>query len=228
MKLSVIVPCYNERTTIREIIKRVQAVPIEKEIIVVDDGSTDGTRNILQEIQKEYDNIQVILQPQNRGKGYAFRTGLNVASGEVVIIQDADLEYDPNDFLKILELFKNPEVKVVYGSRILNPANEKSYLSFYLGGRLVTFITNVLFKSNLTDEPTCYKAFRLDFIKSIPMVGTGFEFEPEITAKILKRGVKIYEVPISYFPRKAEEGKKIKWKDGLLAIWTLLKYRIKD
>ncbi|MGI6595156.1 MAG: glycosyltransferase family 2 protein [Elusimicrobia bacterium] len=223
MKLSVVIPVYNEKLTILEIIKRVEAVPVEKEIIIVDDGSTDGTRELLQEnfLGSE---IKTILKENNEGKGSAIREGLKHISGDVVVIQDADLEYDPMDWLKMLEVMNENRADVVYGSRVLGKG-EISSLSFYLGGRFLSLLTNLLYRSNITDEPTCYKMFRTEVIRKINLQCKGFEFCPEVTAKVLNKGYKIYEVPISYQPRKITEGKKIRWKDGVIAIQTLVKHR---
>lgn len=222
MILSVIMPVYNERDTLNEILSRVQAVPVKKEIIIVDDGSTDGTRQILKNIKGG--NIKVILHERNQGKGAAIRTGLREATGDIVIIQDADLEYDPMDYLKLIPLIQSGEAQVVYGSRTLG-SKKRSYHRYYWGGQLITFVANVLYRLKITDEPTCYKMFKKDLIDRIQLDCKGFEFCPEVTAKVARLGYTIHEVPISYHPRSFEQGKKIKWKDGLIAIWTLLKYR---
>ena len=224
MKLSIIMPIYNEKETLKKIVEKIQKVPIEKEIIMVDDGSTDGTR----EIMKKYENvtnIKVIYHTKNMGKGATIRTAIKYITGDIVIIQDADLEYDPNDYLKLVMPIQNKEVKVIYGSRALNPENKHSYNRYLLGGKLVTFVTNILFSQRLTDEPTCYKVFDTTLLKSIFLKCKRFEFCPEVTAKIAKMGIKIKEIPISYYPRNFTEGKKIKWYDGIEAIWTLIKYR---
>jgi dolichol-phosphate mannosyltransferase len=224
LKLSVIIPCYNEEETIETLLEKVRRVPVEKEIIVVDDGSTDRSPDIITRLAERGD-IRVISHPRNHGKGRAVRSGLEVASGEVVIVQDADLEYDPNDFVPILDRFKLDGVNVVYGSRNLKEENRHSYFRYYLGGVLVTRVANLLFASKLTDEPTCYKAFRKDTIEKLKIEGDGFEWEPEVTAKLLRSGHKIEEVPIRYYPRSFKQGKKLSWRDGLKAIWTLFKYR---
>lgn len=218
MKLSVIIPVFNERKTIEEILKRVQAVPLDKEIIIVDDGSTDGTKDILKGLSSN--NVKVVLKDKNQGKGSAIREGLKHISGDVVVIQDGDLEYDPFDWVKMLKVMKEKNLSVIYGSRILGKG-KKSSLAFYFGGRLLSVITNILYGTKITDEPTCYKMFKADLIKSIKLDCMGFEFCPEVTAKVLKKGYKIYEVPIKYAPRNIREGKKIRWKDGAIAIWTL-------
>ena len=229
MKLSIIMPVYNEKSTIKEIIHRIKNVPIDKEIIIADDCSTDGTREILRKLQsEEYDKgeIKIIYHEKNMGKGWAIRTALKYVSGEIVIIQDADLEYEPEDYPRLIEPIVSGEASVVYGPRSLG--KKISYLSFYLGGQFLSFLTNILYGSHITDEATCYKVFRADVIKGINLKCERFEFCPEVTAKLLKKGYKIYEVPIHYYPRSIKEGKKINWKDGLEAIWTLIKYRFID
>jgi len=227
MKLSVLIPVHNEEKTLKDIIKKVQRISIEKEIIIVDDGSTDGTRGLLRELERQ-DNIRVIYQNQNRGKGAAIRTAIPFVTGDVTIIQDADLEYNPNDYLKLIEPIKTDNTKVVYGSRFLNKQNKHSYLRYYLGGLTLSLLTNLLYFQKLTDEPTCYKVFDSQLLKSLNLKCQKFEFCPEVTAKVAKRGIVIKEIPISYFPRSIAEGKKIRWRDGLKAIWTLIKYRVVD
>ena len=226
MKLSVIVPVYNERETVREILERVRAVGVEKEIIVVDDGSTDGTRDILREEEGRGD-VRVIYHPQNRGKGAAIRTGLEHATGDVVLIQDADLEYDPRDYPRLLQPILEGRAEVVYGSRFRGRC-ESMLFWHALGNKLLTLATNLIYGAALSDMETCYKAFKAEVIKSIPLRARRFEFEPEVTAKVLKRGYRIHEVPISYSGRKHHEGKKITWRDGFTALWTLIKYRFVD
>lgn len=225
-KLTVLVPVYNEKNSIRALIQQVKKVvlmdDIEKEIIIVDDGSTDGTRKILDSI----DGCKIILQESNRGKGFAIRTGLKHATGDYVIIQDADLEYDPNDYNKLLNEVQTNGADAVYGSRRLNESNEKySGISFYVGGVLVTWFTNFLYDTNLTDEPTCYKLIKTELLKSFDLECEGFEFCPEVTAKLALNEIPITEVPISYYPRHADEGKKITWADGFIAFKTLWKFR---
>jgi len=225
-KLSIIIPSYNEEDTVEELLKKVFAVklPIKKEIIVVDD-SRDGTTKILKKYHKAK-KIKLIINNNPCGKGYAVRRGLEKVTGDIVIIQDADLEYDPEDFKEIIKPFYEG-AKVVYGSRRLNKTNKQcAKLSFLIGGIGLTLITNILYPNlMISDEPTCYKTFRTDLMKSLNIQGNGFEWEPEITAKIARRRIKIHEVSIKYFPRGKSEGKKIKWEDGLIAVKTLLKYR---
>lgn len=215
-------PVFNENKTVREIVRRVQEVPLHKEIIIIDDGSTDGTREAFKELKA--DNIRIILHEKNQGKGAAIRTGLGMATGDIVVIQDADLEYDPMDYLKLVPLIESGKAQVVYGSRILG-SKQRSYHRYYLGGRLLTLLANLLYGLKITDEPTCYKMFKREVMDRLELDCTGFEFCPEVTAKVARLGYAIHEVPISYHPRSFEEGKKIKWKDGLIGIWTLLKYR---
>lgn len=229
MKLSIIMPVYNEKATIREILKRVRAVDVgmEKEIIVVDDGSKDGTREILREEESRGD-IKVLYHEKNMGKGAAVRTGIASATGDFVIIQDADLEYDPQDYPALLKPLLEGKTEVVYGSRFLGGYGS-SMLSWHrFGNKFLTAATNLLYGSSLSDMETCYKAFKASVIKSIPLRSNRFEIEPEITAKILKRGYKILEVPIRYRGREFHEGKKISWKDGFSALWTLLRYRFAE
>ncbi len=228
MKLSVIIPVFNEKSTIKEIIKRVLAVKIPKEIIIIDDYSTDGTREILKKIKNQ--NIKIIFHEKNRGKGRAIRTGIKHISGDIVIIQDADLEYDPQDYLKLAEPIKKGETKVVYGTRFPKGRESPSVLRnpFFLGNRILTIMSNILYNAKITDEPTCYKVFDSKALKSINLKCERFEFCPEVTAKVRKKGFEITEIPITYYPRSVEEGKKLKWKDGFEAIWALIKYRFVD
>lgn len=223
MLLSVLIPAYNEVHNIQNILNKIGEVNIPKEIIIVDDGSTDGTRELLNTLKS--DTIKVIFHEKNQGKGGAIRTAIEHSTGDIIIIQDADLEYDPQDYYKLIPVIESGKEKVVYGSRFLNKQNKHSYFSFFLGGQVVTWITNILYFQSLTDEPTCYKVFDAKLLKSIKLNCTGFEFCPEVTAKIAKLGYKIPEVPISYYPRSISEGKKINWKDGVEAIWVLFKYR---
>lgn len=230
MTLSIIVPVFNEKKTIFEILNRIEQVDLaplgfEKEIIIIDDDSTNGTREILARLAAKY---KIIYHAKNQGKGAAIRAGLKEVSGDYVIIQDADLEYDPKDYRKLLELALKNDAEVVYGSRHANPENKFSHPSYYLGGILLNWATNLLYGTKITDESTCYKLFKTETIKSIPLKCQKFEFCPEVTAKIAKRGIKIYEVPINYYPRHIVEGKKIRWKDGAVALWTLIKYKFID
>lgn len=225
MKLSVIIPAYNEKATIRELLERVRAVDIDKEIIIVDDCSTDGTQDILQEEKDKGE--KVFFHQKNMGKGAALRTGLQQVSGDYVIIQDADLEYDPRDYQCLLQPLIEGKAEVVYGSRFSTEQKDKLSLHWF-GNKLLTALTNLLYHSNISDMETCYKVWKADIIKNIPIKSNRFNFEPEITAKIGKRGIRIYEVPISYLGRKHYQGKKIKWVDGLSAVWALIKYRFVD
>jgi glycosyltransferase involved in cell wall biosynthesis len=229
MKLSIIMPVYNECATLSEILRQVRAVElpgVQKEILVVDDGSTDGSREII--AQEAADGqIQAFYHEANRGKGAAVRTGIQAASGDLILIQDADLEYDPRDYPALIRPIVEGRVVVVYGSRFLGP--RKAMLFWHmLGNKLLTLTTNILFNAILSDMETCYKCFRADVVKDIPLRSRRFEFEPEITAKVLKRGNRIFEVPISYYGREFHEGKKISWRDAPIAFWTLLKYRFVD
>ena len=230
MKISVIVPAHNEERTIAEIIRRVKAVNLTKEIIVINDASTDKTGHILDRISREQGSgspIKVIRHLQNQGKGAAIRTGLKEASGDIVIIQDADLEYDPQDYAGLIQPIIDGKTSVVYGSRCLRK-NRISSPGFFLGGKLLSFLTNLLYRAGITDEPTCYKVFQREVLQNLDLKCRRFEFCPEVTAKVRKRGYKIYEVPIRYYPRKIKEGKKIRFSDGLYAVWTLIKYRFVD
>jgi glycosyltransferase involved in cell wall biosynthesis len=224
--LSVVMPCYNERNTIEEIIRRVAAVPLRTELIVVDDGSKDGTRDILTALEREL-KFRLIFQPQNAGKGAALRRGFQEVTGDLVVIQDADLEYSPEEFPQLIELICEGRADVVYGSRFLG-RHRVFMFTHYLGNRLVTFLTNVLYNTMLTDMETCYKVMRTEVLRSFTLESNGFGIEPEMTAKIFKRGYRVYEVPITYDGRGYEEGKKITWRDGIVALWVLLKYRFTE
>lgn len=225
MKLSVIIPVYNEKMTIREILRRVLETPYTKEVIVVDDGSTDGTREILASLVGTAPELRVIFHSQNRGKGAAIQTALAQVTGEVVLIQDADLEYDPADYPRLLAPILAGEAKVVYGSRFLGQ-RERMGFSSTLGNRFLTAWTNLLYGAHLTDMETGYKVFLAEVLKGIRLKGTHFDFEPEVTAALLRRGHKIQEVPISYKGRSRKEGKKISWRDGLTATLVLLRQRL--
>jgi glycosyltransferase involved in cell wall biosynthesis len=227
LKLSVIIPCYNEKETIAEIIRRVRATGLAHEILIIDDGSTDGTRGILDQIERG-DDLQVILHEHNQGKGAAVRTGFDNATGEVFLIQDADLEYDPREYPVLLKPIAEGISKVVYGSRFLGGPRKAMFFWNMVANRTLTLITNILYDAILSDMETCYKVFRAEVVKGIPLRSRRFDFEPEVTAKILKRGYRIYEVPISYNGREWEEGKKISWKDGVIAFVTLFRYRFTD
>jgi glycosyltransferase involved in cell wall biosynthesis len=228
MKLSVVMPTYNEEQTIQEIVEKVLAVNVDKEIIIVDDGSRDRTRQILRERYMGRNGLNVIFHEQNRGKGAAVRTGIANATGDIILIQDADLEYDPNDYPKLVRPIIEEGADVVYGSRRKGTNFRHKYTLNLFAAWLLSVMSNILFGLNLTDEPTCYKVFKAGIIKSIQFNGDGFEWEPEVTAKLGKRKVKIQEVPISYYSRTIKEGKKIKWMDGVKAVWTLIKYRFVD
>jgi glycosyltransferase involved in cell wall biosynthesis len=227
MKLSVIIPCYNEKDTVATVIDRVRKVGLAHEIVVVDDGSTDGSRDVLASIDPK-DDLKIIHHPYNQGKGAAVRTGFNAATGEVLIIQDADLEYDPREYPTLLRPIEEGIAQVVYGSRFLGGPRKAMFFWNMVANRTLTFITNLLYNAILSDMETCYKVFRAEVVKGIPLRSRRFDFEPEVTAKVLKRGYRIYEVPISYNGREWNEGKKISWKDGVIALWTLLRYRVTD
>jgi len=226
MKLSVIMPVYNEKHTIKEIVRKVMNVNMEKEIIIVDDCSIDSTRDTLRRIDNN--NIKVIYHDKNMGKGMAIRTAIKYVTGDIIIIQDADLEYEPEDYYELTRPIIEGKADVVYGSRELLKQNKWSYYRYAIGGRFLSWLTNLLYHSSITDEPTCYKVFKADILKSINLDCKKFEFCPEVTAKVLRRGIKIYEVPIHYYSRSIEQGKKIGLRDGLQAIWTLIKYRFID
>ena len=227
MELSIIIPVFNEKSTIQSIIEKIKKLNLEKQVIVVDDCSTDGTREILKNYPYDKE-IQVLFHQKNKGKSSAIRTGLSHVKGEVVTIQDADLEYEPEDLLKLLQIIKENKAEVVYGSRLLSPNNEKSYLRYLWGGKFLTFLANLLYNANITDESTCYKMFKTKVLKDISLKSNRFGFCSEVTAKIRKKGITICEVPIRYAPRKMKQGKKIRWKDGLEAIWILIKYKFVD
>jgi len=224
--VSVVMPAYNERPTIEEIVRRVMAVPLRMELIVVDDGSTDGTREILGTLQRELGFV-LVLQPVNGGKGSALRSGFTRVTGDIVIIQDADLEYSPEEYPSLIELICAGRADVVYGSRFLG-RHRVFLFTHYLGNKLLTLMTNVLYNTILSDMETCFKVMRVDVVRSFNLESNGFGIEPEITAKIFKRGYRVYEIPITYDGRSYSEGKKITWRDGLVALWVLVKYRFTE
>ncbi len=228
-KLSVVIPVYNERTTVVEIVRRVRAAELpegfEREIIVVDDGSTDGTREVLDQLADS--TVRIVKERVNRGKGHALRTGFALATGDLVVVQDADLEYDPDDWMRLIAPVLKGKARVVYGSRFTGERRNMLY-SHWLGNRFLSLVTNVLYNSTLSDMETCYKLFDRELLMTLDLRSDRFEIEPEITAKLLKRHVRIYEVPISYAGRELDEGKKITWRDGVKALWTLIKFRVVD
>jgi glycosyltransferase involved in cell wall biosynthesis len=226
-KLSVIVPVYDERNTVAEIVRRMRAVdiPMEREFVLVDDGSTDGTRAVLQQLTDS--TVRVVLHEKNQGKGAAIRTGLAQVTGDLVLIQDADLEYDPEDWPKLLAPVLRGKAQVVYGSRFTGERRNMLFLH-WIGNRFLSLVTNILYNTTLSDMETCYKLFDRRVLADIKLRSSRFDFEPEVTAKVLRRGIRIYEVPISYAGREFHEGKKITWRDGVVALWTLVKYRFVD
>jgi glycosyltransferase involved in cell wall biosynthesis len=224
--LSVVMPVFNEQATIDEIIGRVLAVPMRVELVVVDDCSTDGTRDRLRELQETH-GFTLLLQERNQGKGAALRRGFAAVTGDIVVVQDADLEYSPEEFPMLVELIAQGRADVVYGSRFLG-RHRVFLFTHYLGNRLLTLLTNVLYNTMLTDMETCYKVMRREVLDGVTLRSNGFGIEPELTAKIMKRGYRVYEVPITYDGRGYDEGKKIGWKDGLVALWVLLRYRVTD
>lgn len=226
MKLSVVIPVYNEVNTIEEILAQVRAVNLADEIIIVDDGSTDGTRDKLKAQESQLATV-VIYQARNQGKGAAVRAGIDRATGDIILIQDADLEYDPRDYAMMIRPIQEGRVKVVYGSRFLGPRKAMNFWNM-LANKFLTLMTNILYNAILSDMETGYKAFKADVIKGIPLRSKRFEVEPEMTAKVLKRHHRIFEVPISYYGREVNEGKKIRWYEAPKAVWTLLKYRFVD
>jgi len=246
MKVSIVIPVYNERATIEELLRRVQASNIDKEIIIVDDGSTDGTREFLQQMVRTSDadpadvklphtgyrlrteNIRIFFQERNRGKGAALRRGFQEARGDVVLVQDADLEYDPEDYHRLLEPIERGVADVVYGSRFLGGPHRVLFYWHYVGNRLLTTFSNMLTNLNLSDVWTCYKVFRREVLQEVELSEDRFGFEPEVTAKVAKGNWRVYEVPISYYGRTYAEGKKITWRDGLKGVWSILRYGLRN
>ena len=228
MSLSVAMPVYNEKATIETILARVESTGLATEIIVIDDGSTDGTRDLLRQIAPGHPRLMLHLHERNRGKGAAIQTGIQAATQDLVLIQDADLEYDPRDYPALLAPIQEGKAQVVFGSRFLGGPRRTTMFWHMVANQLLTFMTNILYNSILSDMETGYKVFRREVIQSIPLRCRRFDFEPEITAKLLKRRVRIFEVPISFNPREYDEGKKIGLKDAFAAVWTLLKYRFVD
>jgi glycosyltransferase involved in cell wall biosynthesis len=227
MNITVLIPVYNEIHTIEEIVRRVQATGFASEILIVDDGSSDGTRDLLPSFDTQ-ENVRVILRDRNEGKGAAVRTGIQEAEGDIILIQDADLEYDPRDYPELLRPLEEGLADVVYGSRFLGAARRPTMFWHMVANKSLTLLTNILYDTILTDMETGYKVFRREVVVDIPLHAKRFEFEPEFTAKILKRNVRIFEVPITFNPRDYSEGKKIGLKDAFEAVWTLLKYRFVD
>lgn len=228
-KITILIPIFNEVNTLKIILQKVEETSfcgLEKEIILIDDFSTDGTLEILNELKDKY---KILYHDKNMGKGAALRTGFENMTGDIVVIQDADLEYDPVDYEPLIKLILEDKADVAYGSRLSGGKPSRSFMfTHLLGNKLLTLITNILYNTTLTDMETCYKAFKTSFIKGIQIKSNRFDFEPEITAKVLKRGARLYELPISYYGREYEEGKKITWKDGLHAVWALVKFRFVD
>lgn len=225
MKITVIIPVYNERATVLDLIERVKSVGLDKEIIVVDDCSTDGSREIIESLGRN--DLIKLYHDNNMGKGAAVRTAIPHITGDIVIIQDADLEYDPHEYPRLIDLIVRGKADVVYGSRFLGP--HRAFMFWhYMGNKFLNLVTNILYNTCLSDMETCYKVLRSEIIKKLEIKSNRFDLEPELTAKILKGGYRIYEVPITYSGRGYDEGKKIGWKDGLKALYTLLKYRFVD
>jgi len=226
MKISIVIPVYNEKETIETILSRVGAQELDKEIIIVDDASSDGTREILEKLNDP--EIKTFFHQRNQGKGAALRTGFEKAGGEIIIVQDADLEYNPDEYRSLIQPILDDKADVVYGARFLGGPHRVLYFWHYVGNKLLTLITNMLYNINLNDMETCYKVFRKEALAPLTIKSNRFGFEPEITAKMAKARQRIYEVPISYFGRTYEEGKKITWKDGIVALITLLRFRFTD
>ena len=229
MKLSIVIPVYNEEATLAEIVRRVQATPYDKELIIVDDASGDRSREILQSLVKDYDNIRLFFHDRNQGKGAALRTGFSQVTGDVVLIQDADLEYNPTDYPELLKPIERGVADVVYGSRLIGGAPHRVlFFWHYVGNKMVTTLSNMFTNLNLTDMETCYKVFKAEVLKPIKIKSDRFGVEPELTAKIARQRCRVYEVPISYDGRDYSEGKKITWKDGIAAIYYIIRFRYWD
>jgi glycosyltransferase involved in cell wall biosynthesis len=229
LKLSVVIPCYNEVNNVEQVLDDVRAVGLADEIIIVDDGSTDGTRDVLKRIEdKAFPEVRIIYHSHNQGKGAAVITGFKAATGDVLLIQDADFEYDPREYPILLKPIQEGIATVVYGSRFLGGPRKAMNFWNMVANKGLTLATNILYNAILSDMETCYKVFRAEVVKDMRIHARRFEFEPEVTAKVLKKGIRIYEVPISYNGREYHEGKKIKWTDAPIALWTLIKYRFVD
>ncbi len=228
MKLSVVIPAFNEVSTIETLVERVHAVPLDKEIILIDDGSTDGTRQVIEKLSRCQENIKAFYHAKNRGKGAALRTGFQAVTGDIVIIQDADLEYDPAEYPRLLQPLLDGRADVVFGSRFLGKPHRVLFFWHYLGNKILTLLSNAITNINLTDMETGYKAFRADLLESLVFKSNRFGFEPEFTIKVARQGCRIYEVPISYSGRTYAEGKKISWHDGFKAIFTLIRFWLFD
>ena len=229
LKLSVIIPCFNEAETIEKVLNRVQAIDLVDEVVIVDDGSVDGTRDLLRQMQEDgREGVRIIFHEHNKGKGAALVTGFAAAAGDIILIQDADLEYDPRDYPHLIQPIVEGISPVVYGSRFLGGPRKAMNFWNMIANKILTLATNMLYNAILSDMETCYKVFRTEVVRDMVIHARGFEFEPEFTAKVLKQGIRIYEVPISYNGREWTEGKKIKWTDAPIALWTLFKYRFVD
>jgi glycosyltransferase involved in cell wall biosynthesis len=232
VKVSILIPVYNEVNSLAALLARVAEVDfcgLTKELVIVDDGSQDGTRQLLKQVEQQYPEAKILLHPQNMGKGAALRSAIQIATGQIVIIQDADLEYNPGDYPSLIRLLLDNQADVVYGSRFQLKENKKTFAGMhYWGNKILTLVTNLLFQANITDMETCYKAFKAEVLQGIQIRSDRFDFEPEITAKILKKRYRLVELPITYQGRNFNEGKKITWRDGLWALKALIKFRFVD